>query len=60
MQKDIVIEVWETGTAAAGTLEFRIAVEGEAILNRRLTPVETMEVREISAQYASLFSGSLE
>ena len=57
MQKDIVIEVWETGTAAAGTLEFRIAVEGEAILNRRLTPVETMEVREISAQYASLFSG---
>ncbi len=57
MQKDIVIEVWETGTAAAGTLEFRIAVEGEAVVNRRLTPVEAMEVREISAQYASLFSG---
>lgn len=57
MQKDIVIEVWETGTAAAGTLEFRIDVDGEAVVNRRLTPVEAMEAREISAQYASLFSG---
>lgn len=57
MQKDIVIEVWETGTAAARTFEFNISVEGAMIMSRRLTPVEALETREISAQYASLFSG---
>ena len=57
MQKDILIEVWETGTAAARTLEFKISVEGEAVMNRRLTPVEALEARDISAQYASMFSG---
>ena len=57
MQKDILIEVWETGTAAARTFEFNIALEGEVVMNRRLTPVEALEARDISAQYASIFTG---
>jgi len=57
MQNDIMIEVWETGTAAARTFEFNIKVEGELVVNRKLTPVESLEARDISAQYASLFSG---
>ncbi|WP_348304267.1 tetratricopeptide repeat protein [Methanothrix sp.] len=56
MQKDIVIEVWETGTAAARAFEIRIAVDGEVVMNRRLNPVEALEAREISSQYASFFS----
>ncbi|KUG17203.1 hypothetical protein ASZ90_013110 [hydrocarbon metagenome] len=56
MQKDTIIEVWETGTAAARAFEIRIAVDGEVVMNRRLNPVEAMEAREISSQYASFFS----
>jgi len=56
MQKDIIVEVWETGTAAARAFEIRIAVDGEVVMNRRLNPVEAMEAREISSQYASFFS----
>lgn len=57
MKKDIVIEVWETGTAATKAFEFNLAVEGEVVMSRRLTPVQTLEIREISAQYSSLFAG---
>lgn len=56
MQKDTIIEIWETGTAAARAFEIRIAVDGEVVMNRRLNPVEAMEAREISSQYASFFS----
>ncbi|MCK9405277.1 MAG: tetratricopeptide repeat protein [Methanothrix sp.] len=56
MQKDTIIEVWETGTAAARAFEIRIAVDGEVVMNRRLNPVEALEAREISSQYASFFS----
>ncbi|MFZ2376746.1 MAG: hypothetical protein WAV83_05970, partial [Methanothrix sp.] len=57
MKKDILIEVWETGTAATKAFEFNLAVEGEVVMSRRLTPVQTLEIREISAQYSSLFAG---
>ena len=56
MQKDTIIEIWETGTAAARAFEIIIAVDGEVVMNRRLNPVEAMEAREISSQYASFFS----
>ncbi len=56
MQNDIIIEVWETGSAAARAFELRIAVGGEVVMNRRLNPVEALEAREISSQYASFFS----
>ena len=56
MQKDIIVEVWETGTAAARAFELRIAVDGEEVMNRRLNPVEALEAGEISSQYASFFS----
>lgn len=56
MQKDIIVEVWETGTAAARAFELRIAVDGEEFMNRRLNPVEALEAGEISSQYASFFS----
>ena len=56
MQKDTIVEIWETGTAAARAFEIRIAVDGEVVMNRRLNPVEAMEAREIFSQYASFFS----
>jgi tetratricopeptide (TPR) repeat protein len=56
MQKDTIVEIWETGTAAARAFEIRIAVDGEVVMNRRLNPVEAMETREIFSQYASFFS----
>jgi hypothetical protein len=58
MRHDITISVSETGTPAARTLAYRILVEGEAVSERTLTPVESQGVRDMARQYISLFQGS--
>ncbi len=55
--KNIIIEVSEAGTAAARTFTYKVIVEGEVVMERTLTPVQTSEAREISSQYFSLLHG---
>ncbi len=55
MRQNITIFVSEAGTPAARTLAYRILVEGDAIFERILTPIESQEVREMTSQFVSLF-----
>jgi len=55
MSQRITITISETGTAAARTFACKITVMDDVVVERTLTPVETQQVREMAAQYASLF-----
>ncbi len=55
MKPNVVISIVEAGTAAAHILNFSIIIDGQTIISRGLSPIESQQVREISEQYASLF-----
>ncbi len=55
MSQRITITISEAGTAAARTFACKIMVMDDVVVERILTPVETQQVREMAAQYASLF-----
>ena len=55
MKPNVVISVVEAGTAAAPIFNFSVIIDGQTIISRGLSPVESQQVREISGQYASLF-----
>jgi len=58
MKPNVVITVVESGTAAAPVFNFSVTIDGQTIISRGLSPVESQQVREISGQYASLFEKS--
>ena len=55
MRHNVTIVISESGTAAARTFACKILAEGEVKAENILNPVESQEVREIAAQYVSLF-----
>lgn len=55
MKPNIVVSIVEAGTAAAPIFNFSVVIDGQTIISRGLSPVESQQVREISRQYASLF-----
>jgi tetratricopeptide (TPR) repeat protein len=55
MRHNITSVISESGTAAARTFACKILAEGEVKAENILNPVESQEVREIAAQYVSLF-----
>jgi tetratricopeptide (TPR) repeat protein len=58
MTQKITINVSESGTPAARTFAYRISFDGEELADRVLTPVQSQQVREMAAQYISLFEGA--
>lgn len=52
--QNITITVIEAGTAVARTYSYKIAVDGNVLAERTLTPVQTQQVQEMVSQYFSL------
>lgn len=52
--QNITITVTEAGTAVARTYAYKIAVDGNVLAERTLTPVQTQQVQDMAAQYFSL------
>jgi tetratricopeptide (TPR) repeat protein len=53
--QDIIIDVSESGTAAARTFAYEIAVDGRVAAQGVLTPVQSQQIKEIGSQYFSLW-----
>lgn len=53
--QNITIKVSESGNASARTFSYEILIDGKSRETRVLTPVETVQVREMAGQYFSLF-----
>ncbi|MHC1687134.1 MAG: tetratricopeptide repeat protein [Methanothrix sp.] len=51
----IAITISEVGGAAARAFSYRILIDEDTVAERQLTPVQSQQVREMAAQYASLF-----
>lgn len=58
MSQNIIISVYEAGSPASRTFAFKIAAGKEILVERKLTPVESSQVREMAGQYISMFSES--
>jgi len=58
VSQNITISVSEAGSPASRTLEFKIVAGGEVLVEQKLTPVESSQVREMAGQYISMFSES--
>lgn len=56
MSQNIVISVSEAGSPASRTFAFKIAAGKEILVEKKLTPVESSQVREMAGQYISMFS----
>ena len=56
--QNITIAVSEVGSAQTRTFEYKVILDGEVVSERRLSPVQTSEVREMAMQYLSLLQGS--
>jgi len=52
--QNITITVTEAGTAAARTFAYKIQIDGNVLVERTLTPVQTQQVLETASQYFSL------
>ena len=55
--QNITITVSEAGSAQTRTFEYKVILEGEVVSERKLSPVQTSEVREMAMQYLSLLQG---
>lgn len=55
MKPNVVISVVEAGTAASRAFNVKVTIDGQTIISKDLSPVESQQIREISGQYASLF-----
>jgi len=58
MSQNIIISVSEAGSPASRTFEFKIAAGRQILVQQKLTPVESSQVREMAGQYISMFSES--
>ena len=54
---NITIAVSEAGSAQTRTFDYKVTLDGEVVSERRLSPVQTSEVREMAMQYLSLLQG---
>jgi|GEM_PF-3023053 len=55
--QNITIAVSEAGSAQTRTFEYKVTLDGEVVSERRLSPVQTSQVREMAMQYLSLLQG---
>lgn len=58
MSQNIIISVSEAGSPASRTFAFKIAAGKEILVEQKLTPVESSQVREMAGQYISMFHES--
>ena len=56
--QNITIAVSEAGSAQTRTFEYKVTLDGEVVSERKLSPVQTSQVREMAMQYLSLLQGS--
>ena len=56
--QNITIAVSEEGSAQTRTFEYKVTLDGEVVSERKLSPVQTSQVREMAMQYLSLLQGS--
>ncbi len=55
--QDITIAVSEAGSAQTRTFDYKVTLNGEVVSERKLSPVQTSQVREMAMQYLSLLQG---
>ncbi len=55
--QNIKIVVSEAGSAQTRTFEYKVILDGEVVSERKLSPVQTSQVREMAMQYLSLLQG---
>ena len=55
--QSITIAVSEAGSAQARTFDYKVILDGEVLAGRKLSPVQTSQVREMAMQYLSLLQG---
>jgi tetratricopeptide (TPR) repeat protein len=55
--QNITIAVSEAGSAQTRTFDYKVTLDGEVVSERRLSPVQTSQVREMAMQYLSLLQG---
>ena len=55
--QNITIAVSEAGSAQTRTFEYKVTLDGEVVSEKRLSPVQTSQVREMAMQYLSLLQG---
>ena len=55
--QNIIIAVSEAGSAQTRTFDYKVTLDGEVVSERKLSPVQTSQVREMAMQYLSLLQG---
>ena len=55
--QNITIAVSEAGSAQTRTFDYKVTLDGEVVSERKLSPVQTSQVREMAMQYLSLLQG---
>jgi len=55
--QNITIAVFEAGSAQTRTFDYKVTLDGEVVSERKLSPVQTSQVREMAMQYLSLLQG---
>jgi hypothetical protein len=58
LMQNITIAVSEAGSAQTRTFDYKVTLDGEVVSERKLSPVQTSQVREMAMQYLSLLQGS--
>ncbi len=56
--QNITIAVSEAGSAQTRTFDYKVTLDKEVVSERKLSPVQTSQVREMAMQYHSLLQGS--